>query len=47
MTCAPSLTSVDETETLPVSFNNFFMDKIVKIRSASYSDSDVSAMNLA
>ena len=47
MTSAPSLPSDDETETLPARFSNFFMDKIVKIRSAIYSESDVSAMHLA
>ena len=47
MTSAPSLPSDDETEMLPARFSNFFMDKIVKIRSAIYSESDVSAMHLA
>ena len=47
MTSAPSLPSDDETETLPACFSNFFMGKIVKIRSAIYSESDASAMHLA
>ena len=47
MTSAPSLPSDDETETLPARFSIFFMDEIVKIRSAIYSESDVSAMHLA
>ena len=40
MSGAQSLTSEDETETLPARFSNFFMDKIVKMRSAIYSESN-------
>ena len=47
MTSAPSLPSDNETETLPACFSKFFMDKIVNLRSAIYSDLDVSAMHLA
>ena len=44
---APSLLTDDKTDTLPVCFSDFFMDKIDKNRSAIYPDLDIYALNLA